>query len=322
MKLKKLLICSIGLSLLLGGCMNMDKKVEDEQTTKNVDTETGSTDNEELNQNQHERDLYMSVQDYTGEEYETPTYNEKIDKFAEENRLVVEKAVKNYFSEEYKTEVIVHNIVGAQDGAAVIVESVGEPHFYTEAIIPIDLSEEEILEDEVWSQKGQVEDAIITGLLAMIFEEKYRVLENYLEEAVNKYPVTGITQDALEKVSASGYSTTLYYTDWYQPLSSELYNTYIENPNMTKDEWEENFSNFEYDSNLLGITIDLYMNEENQSPDEKIFESIVSDIEGLQGVPKGAYAVIINDNRINKTSGIGTKENSIILRDFELIIKE
>ncbi|MDQ0233676.1 hypothetical protein J2S19_005033, partial [Metabacillus malikii] len=38
----------------------------------------------------------------------------------------------------YKTEVKVHNVVGSQDAATVFVESVGEPHFYTYAVVPIE----------------------------------------------------------------------------------------------------------------------------------------------------------------------------------------
>ncbi len=73
--------------------------------------------------------------------------------------------------EKYKTEVIVHNMVGAVDGATVFVESVGEPHFYTYAIVPIDVDQKEVNSENVWSQEGQVENAIITGIFAMIFDQ-------------------------------------------------------------------------------------------------------------------------------------------------------
>ncbi|WP_404443030.1 DUF1672 domain-containing protein [Sutcliffiella horikoshii] len=65
-----------------------------------------------------------------GEGY-TLKNGEKTDKIAKENKEEITKAVEKFFLEKYKTEVIVHNRVGANDGASVYVESLREPHFYT-----------------------------------------------------------------------------------------------------------------------------------------------------------------------------------------------
>ena len=80
------------------------------------------------------------MQDYTGEGY-TLKNGSKTDTIAQENKEEITKAVEMFFLERYKTEVMVHNMVGAADGATVFVESVGEPHFYTYAIVPIDVDQ-------------------------------------------------------------------------------------------------------------------------------------------------------------------------------------
>ena len=101
----------------------------------------------------------MSVQEYTGEGYALRNGKET-DKIAEANRDEIEVAVKKFFSEKYKTEVIVHNLVGAVDGVSVFVESVGEPNFQAFAIVPIDVQSKTVKSDSVWSQEGQIENAL------------------------------------------------------------------------------------------------------------------------------------------------------------------
>jgi len=78
--------------------------------------------------------------------------------------------VKKFFFEKYKTEVLVHNLVGNMDGVSVFVESFGEPHFYTVAIVPIDVNNKTIETDKVFTQAGQAEDALASGLYAMVYE--------------------------------------------------------------------------------------------------------------------------------------------------------
>ncbi|WLR41523.1 DUF1672 family protein [Bacillus carboniphilus] len=272
----------------------MDKKVEDEQTTKNVDTETGSTDNEELNKNQHERDLYVSVQDYTGEEYD-PKGATKINEIAQDNRKEIEEAVQTFFLEKYKTEVIVQNVVGTIDNALVYVESVGEPHFYSEAFVPIDDREKKVLTDEVWSNEGIVENTLITGIFAMIFDEEIAKLDEYMEKIVNEYPVTGIRQEALESVYGNGYSTPYYYTNAFHTDFQKIYDMYMENPHVTKEQLKKQFSKDDYDPEDFSITIYLFMEIQNVEPDKEIFDKISYDIENMQGIPQGIYSIYLHD---------------------------
>src|SRR4051794_9874828 len=125
---KKALALGLGITVLLGGC-NMDTE-NTKSGEKEILTATGGQGIDLNTEN------LVSVQKYTGEGYALKD-GEETDKIAEANRDEIELAVKKYFSKIYKTEVIVHNLVGAIDGVSVFVESVGEPHFHAFAIVPI-----------------------------------------------------------------------------------------------------------------------------------------------------------------------------------------
>ncbi|MED4453378.1 DUF1672 family protein [Metabacillus fastidiosus] len=270
---------------------------------------------------QTKEDYYISVQEYTGQGYKLPN-GEKTDKIAKEHRKEIDKAVKKFFQEKYKTEVIVHNTVGAVDGATVFVESVGEPHFYTFAVIPIDLNEEEVLTDRVWSQEGEVENAIMAGVYGMIYEEEFKKLDQYLDTFVKEHPVTGIRQEALEKVAGGKFSTPYYYVNAIEYEFEALLKEYLKNPHMEKAAWKEKFKEATFNPEGLLITLDLYMSEPNIEPEETIFNKIVSDIERMEGLPSGTYSIMLNDNLILKDSAIGTKDNSLIRTKPDPIIKE
>ncbi|MED4463972.1 DUF1672 family protein [Metabacillus fastidiosus] len=267
-----------------------------------------------------EEDYYISVQEYTGQGYKLPN-GEKTDKIAKEYRKEIDKAVKKFFQEKYKTEVIVHNTVGAVDGATVFVESVGEPHFYTYAIIPIDVDEEEVLSDQVWSQEGEVENAIMAGVYGMIYEEEFNKLDQYLDSIVKEHPVTGIRQEALEKVAGGKFSTPYYYVNAIEYEFDALLKEYLKNPHMEKATWKEKFKGATFNPEGLLITLDLYMSKPNTEPDKVIFDKIVSDIKNMEGLPSGAYSIILNDNLISKRSARGTKDNSLRSADPDYIIK-
>lgn len=308
----RILIGSIGLSLMLGGCGNMN------QTNANEGNEQTETTNAE---NQQANDRLVPVQEYTGEGY-TLRNGEKTDKIAHENKEEITKAVEKFFLDEYKTEVIVHNMVGAVDGASVYVESVGEPHFYTFAIVPIDVSQKKVHTDKVWSQEGQVENAIKTALFAMVFDEEVAVLDRYIEELIKNEPLTGRTKEALERVSAAGYATPYYYTNSSGDEFNVLLEHYFKNPNISREELKSIFTPEMYSANRITFTIYLYMNEENLKPDDKLFKKIVSDIEDMEGLAKAAYSVLLNDNFIDKKSGVGYKDNSLKRATPNNIIKE
>ncbi len=303
----KVFIICLGISLSLAGCSNLQSS-------------NGQPDNAQAEYNNKD-DRLVRVQDYTGEGYTLRNGN-KTDKIAQENKEEITEAVEKFFLEKYKTEVMVHNMVGASGGASVYVESIGEPHFYTFAIVPIDVSQKKVHTDKVWSQEGQVENAIKTALFAIVFDEEIEVLNRYLEELIKTEPITGRTHEALERVSAAGYATPFYYTNTTGDEFDILLDHYLENPNVSANELKNMFTSEMYTANSITFTIYLYMRHENLEPDNELFKRIVSDIEEMKGLAKAAYSVVLNDNYIDKKSGVGYKDNSLKRATPNNIIKE
>src|SRR5690625_6560712 len=110
-------------------------------------------DNESDKQNAYEQENYVPIQEYTGEGFTLRDANPKTGEIAEANREEVVTAVEDFFINKYKTEVDVHNIVSAVDGVSVFVESVGERHFYSFAIVLIEIKYKEVNTDLVWYER-------------------------------------------------------------------------------------------------------------------------------------------------------------------------
>ncbi len=290
----KILIFSLGLSILLVGCSNMGK----------------SNDNNDKNIAKEEK--YVSVQEYTGQGYELNN-GEETDKIAEAHREEIDKAVKAFFLEKYKTEVKVHNVVGAAEGASVFVESVGEPHFYTYAIVPIDVKEKEVLTEKVWSKEEQVEDAIKGGLYALLFEEEFNTLDEYLKTFSKKNDVVGKREESLENVGGTGYMTPYYYitTSINDDAIKPVYELYLKNPTVNKNALKKAYNNSAFSEENFKITIQLFMEDKEMAPSEKIFNQVCDDLEKMNTIPKGSYSVVVNDNRVDKTTDTGYKDNSL-----------
>lgn len=309
---KKLVIGSISTMLLLGGCVSVENSKEN---TNSNSTETTEKDNQD--------ERYVSVQDYTGEGY-MPRNGEETDKIAKDHKDEISEAVQKFFIDTYRTEVKVHNVVGSQDAATVFVESVGVPHFYTYAVVPIDKKNNEVKLDRVFTQEGQVEDAIKGGLYYQIFKEEFAQLDNYIEELVSKGEVIGRTTESLENVGGVGFMTPYYFisTSIHDVALEKLYKTYMENPNIDINELKEVFESSNFEPKRLTISVQLYMSEKNEQPSEEIFNQLCKDIEVLQNIPKGSYSVTLNDNLIDKLTAIGIKDNSLEIIDPNYIVRE
>ncbi|MBM7542918.1 DUF1672 family protein [Amphibacillus cookii] len=265
-------------------------------------------------------DRYVSVNDYTGEGYDLVN-GEKMDVIANEKFAEIEEAMKAFFLEEYKIDVIVHNVVGNVDGATVFVESVGEPHFHTYAMIGIDRQDEEIIPDSIWTQSSQVEQSLFGGLLAMIMDEEFAVLDDFVEELADKHPIVGWRQEAINNVGSTGYTTPYYFI---QPMTlrdemEEINDLYFKNPNISADELKSVFDKDAYNANYLRISIQVYMDEADSQPIEALFDEIVQEFKALEGLPRGNYSISLHDNYVNKLSASGNQDNSLNTRD---LIKE
>ncbi|MDE5414231.1 DUF1672 family protein [Alkalihalobacterium chitinilyticum] len=279
--------------LMIGGCNAMDEITETPEE-------------------RHAREAYVSVNDYTGEEKDLPD-GQRNDPIAKEKFEEIAEATQQFFLEEYKTEVVVHNAVGAKHGIMVFVESPNEPKFHTFAMMPVDANEEKIFPEDIWTVENVVERDLFSGMLAMVMKEELQILEEYFKELTVIYPVVGIRKEAINNATKNGYTTPYYFIahsnllDVY-PQINELY---FNNPNISKEELKENFDIMDYEADNFHFAIDLYMKEPNSEPDEEIFQQIISDIETREGFPRGHYSIFLHDNKINKYSGIGSKDNSL-----------
>ncbi|MDQ0233677.1 hypothetical protein J2S19_005034 [Metabacillus malikii] len=154
----------------------------------------------------------------------------------------------------------------------------------------------------------------------MLYNQEIATLDAYINQVINEYPVVGITEEALRKVRASGYSTPYYYIHTYGDSFDELFSFYMQNPKVEIDELQNKFNNLKYPTEAITYTIYLYMKEESSKPDKAIFNKIVEGLENMEGIPKGSYSVILNDNLIDKVTSIGIKDNSLERSDPDPII--
>ena len=306
--MNKIYYVIVGFLLLLGGCDGME--VTNDGEPKNSDEK-----------NVYEEENLVRIQDYRGEGFELRGSQKETGEIAEENRAEIEKAVQTFFKENYKTDVTIHNIVSAADGVSVFVESVGEPHFYTFAIVPVDVKNKEVKVDSVWSQDGQVENAIQSGLYAMAFDQKFQKLDEYFNKLVQDYTVVGRPMEVIENVRADGFATPYYYMSTVGDTFETILDMYLEDPEISKEDIMSYFHHNEFDTKFAIITVYLFMEEAGTEPDNEIFTTIVSDLKELDGIPRGEYTVILNDNLVDKRTGIGTKDNTL-RTDKEKVIKE
>jgi hypothetical protein len=280
----------IGLSFLLAGCM----------------------DNGVVEKQGEVKDPYARVQEYKGEGYFLNDGDEN-DQIAEAKKDEVEKAVKDFFLENYKTEIKVHNLVGNVDGVTVFVESTGPVHFYSTAIVPINQGTEEIMMEDVWTQEDVVEKGIREGLYRLVFETEFENLDKYLENVVAEEAVVGRTVESLENVGGSGVMTPYYFMSslFGDEAIKPVYELYMSNPNTSKEQLEKAFDQASFDEENVRINIMLFMEKENVSPDEEILEKVTDELKEMKSIPDGMYRVIVNDNGVHKESFEGHKDNSI-----------
>jgi len=311
-KKTKMLLCSVGLLMMLGGCSGMNSTNTNNENEEAKETQAGSSS-----------DSLVSVQDYTGEGYALP-YGKETDVLAEKNRKQIEDAAIKFFKENYKTDVYVHNVVGTRDGATIFVESKGNLQFYTYAVVPIDELGKKVMTDKIWADEFQVENAIKGGLYHMIFSEEFKKLDSYLELLAAKGQVTGKTIEALQNVGGHGYMTPYYFIALTskEEAIKPVYDLYISNP----DESAENLRNA-YDVDLfnaenLKINIQLFMVDKQAKPSEEIFNQVTKELEEMDSIPNGTYSFSLNDNFIDKQSAEGAKDNSLKRGFPDYITKE
>lgn len=173
---------------------------------------------------------------------------------------------------------------------------------------------------QVRSLEGKIEEAITSGLYGMINREQFKELDRYLSEVQSRYPVTGERIEAIQKTAATGFGKSEYYTTNFDETLDELAIQYIQNPVKTKELIEEgNIPKINPEKFI--ITIQLFMKDKSAVPNQEILNSIVNGIKNNCKIPRGAYSIILNDNKISKRTRIGEKNNSLITTEDSLILK-
>ncbi|MBP3041484.1 DUF1672 family protein [Bacillaceae bacterium Marseille-Q3522] len=114
----------------------------------------------------------------------------------------------------------------------------------------------------------------------------------------------------------------LFYILSLDDAFDTLFTTYINNPGTTKEEWKQIFKKDSFERRGIIITIDLFMADSNTEPDKNIFNKIVTDIKNMEGLPRGSYSVLLNDNFIDKISVLSTKDNTLERSNPNYIIKQ
>src|SRR5690625_4223795 len=165
MKRNYVLVVLIMCALIVGGCLNM-RNSGDETQGENDNTKDNGNDK----QNAYEQENYIPIQEYTGEGFTLRDANPKTGEIAEANREEVATAVEGFFKNKYKTEVDVHNIVSAVDGVSGCGESVGATQVDPFETAPMDIKNKQVKTDQVWSQEGQVESGLKSGLYVRGYE--------------------------------------------------------------------------------------------------------------------------------------------------------
>lgn len=311
-KIIKISLCSVAILFMLGGCSGMINSNNYQKNEQTKETQAAPSD-----------DSLISVQDYTGEGYILP-YGKVTDEIADENLDEIKDATIKFFKETYKTEVTVHNVAGAKDGATVFVESKGEPHFYTYAVVPIDEQKKKVMTDKMWADEFQVENAIKGGLYHMIFSEEFMQLDNYLNSVVVDGQVAGKTKEALQNVGGQGFMTPYYFismTDEELAIKP-VYDLYIKNPGESAENLRSAYNETKFDPENFFINIQFFMADKETEPNKDIFNRIVTELEKMTSIPKGSYSVFLNDNFIDKKSADGTKDNTLEQSFPDYIIKD
>src|SRR5699024_9112162 len=131
--------------------------------------------------------------------------------------------------------------------------------------------------DSVWSQEGQVESAIRSGLYVMAYEEEFAKLDEFLEGIEAEYPVVGMNIEVAENTQGNGYNTPYYF-----PKTSfkSMYEKYLENPKITKEELRTYIEDEGFiPSEMSRVAIRFHMKESGVEPDEEVYDEIYNRIE-------------------------------------------
>lgn len=226
----------------------------------------------------------------------------------EKNEAEIKKRAIAYMKDKYKTDVKVNNVVPARDAAVVKVEAEEPIQFHTSVIVGFDMRKKELDPlPNVWSQEGEVEGAIISGLYVKAYKEEFKRLDVFAEKEAEKYSLQGLNQKTIEKTQSVGYQSSYYFI----PTSiafEDTYNAYITNPEISQNEIRKLFLKEDEDFKNVNIALQFY-NKSNGLPKQEKVDKIATDLKKENGIPRGIYTIDIYKNFLVDRVGLPDGEN-------------
>ncbi|MBF2601140.1 DUF1672 family protein, partial [Listeria seeligeri] len=148
------------------------------------------------------------VQDYVGQGYSFVDGDKSAERVKKHEEEIKQVAI-DYMKTKYKTNVKVTNVVPARNAAVVIVECKKPIQFTTSVTVGFILNKDEVGFPK--EEEGEIEQAVIGGLYAKAYETEFRHLNDFAEEAAQKYNLLGMTDEALVKASPYGNQGKYYF---------------------------------------------------------------------------------------------------------------
>ncbi|EFS6814681.1 DUF1672 family protein, partial [Listeria monocytogenes] len=251
---------------------------------------------------------------YVGQGYSFVDGNKSAERVKEHEEEIKQEAI-NYMKTKYKTDVKVNNVVPARNGAVVIVESEAPIQFTTSVVVKFLLNNK----DEIGSgtsSEGEVEQAIVGGLYAKVYEAEFQQLNQFTEKLAKKYDLEGYTQEAREKTSPNGYQGKFYFVTLGFSDYLSVYNAYLANPEISTDDLRALFIKDDPTSKNMNIPM-AFFSKENKLPEQKLADDLAEELRKEQGLPKGNYDIRVYKNHIVNRVGLPDGESL----DVEAITK-
>ncbi|QUG43024.1 DUF1672 family protein [Psychrobacillus sp. INOP01] len=194
--------------------------------------------------------------------------------------------------------------------------------YHAVAIVPIDVKNKIIETDKVFTQAGQVEDALASGLYVMAYEKEIENLNNFVNQMSKEYSLVGKNKEAVQNVGGTGFLTPFYFISSIGETFDKINSLYLENRNVDRKELRSILDESKFNPDDVNIVFNVFMKEDNTEPDEKAYDEIYKEIETAEGFLRGSYSFLMHDNLINSKYGSGSKGNTIDKNAVNEIMKE
>ncbi|WP_338037321.1 DUF1672 family protein [Listeria costaricensis] len=265
--MKKIIVGLLASILFIGGCSDMNEKTAEEKLQE------GTT----------------PVQDYVGQGFSFVD-GDKSEELVKKKEEEIKQVAIDYVKTTYKTNVKVNNVVPARGAAVVMVECEAPIQFHTSVIVGLDMRKGTV--GDARSDEGEVEKAIVGGLYAKAYEEKFQHLDEFAAKLAQEYDLLGMTEEAIDKTSSVGYEKEYYFISTSDSYYPSVYNAYLANPEISADELCELFMQDDPANENISIPMDFYI-EENKLPKQELINDMAGELRQEQGLPKGNYSIVV-----------------------------